>query len=169
MIEKYQKMDKLVSGGAMPGSMGDIVQLKHEGVKLIVSLEEMPESREMDAKNSGIKVVRIPLDDAAAPTKQEVHKFLRTVNANTRKGNKVYVHCQHGIGRAREMLAFYLISKGFRPLQAHGMVGGVQTQRQKKFLLEYGEKIYEKGQKLRERVKALKQKPLTRRPKRRRK
>lgn len=141
MLERFQSVDRFVSGAAMPESAEHIEWLRKQGFKAIVSLEAMPFKAEQAAKKAGITVLHLPLDDAMPPTKREVHSFLRFVNARVKQKKKVFVHCTHGVGRTREMLAFYLVGKGVSPLQAHSIVGSVETQYQKEFLLKYGERL----------------------------
>jgi len=141
MLSKFQSVDRFVSGASMPKSAEDIAWLKKQGIKSIVSLDEMPKKAAEAAKQAGMKVLHLPLDDTMPPSKREVHSFLKFVNSNVRQRKKVFIHCYRGVGRTREMLAFYLIGKGMQPLWAHSVVGTVETPEQKRFLLEYGEKL----------------------------
>ncbi len=156
MLNKFQKVDSLVSGASMPETPADIAALHKEGIRAIVSLESMPYDVLQAAKKEGIKVMELPLDEYMPPSKKEVHKFLRFVNANVSRKRKVFVHCFHGVGRTREMLAFYLVGKGISPLQAHSMVGGVETLFQKEFLLKYGERLQAAIKRAKARKKAVK-------------
>jgi len=53
----------------------------------------------------------LPVTDKTAPTMNQLVSGVSLINQMTKRGKKVYVHCQYGHGRSPTMVAAYLISQ----------------------------------------------------------
>ncbi len=54
----------------------------------------------------------VPVVDGCAPTIEQLHKGATFIHQAITKGEKIYIHCHGGIGRAPTMAAAYFVSQG---------------------------------------------------------
>ena len=106
-----------VEGGRLAGRCGpqkamwDLDALKQAGFTAIVSLEcDDPNLGTVAA--SGLRHVRICVEDFAAPTLDQIRAFNDLVGRELAAGGKVLAHCYAGRGRTGTMIASRLILKG---------------------------------------------------------
>jgi protein-tyrosine phosphatase len=60
----------------------------------------------------------LPVADKTAPTLEQFVAGVIVMEEMSKRGKKVYVHCQYGHGRSPTMVAAYLISQGKTVLEA---------------------------------------------------
>jgi protein-tyrosine phosphatase len=60
----------------------------------------------------GVRTVRRPIRDFAAPQREELIETLDLLQAELDRGNVVYLHCLGGIGRTGTVLGCYLVRNG---------------------------------------------------------
>ena len=60
----------------------------------------------------------LPTDDGLAPTLLQLKTGATFIHQMVTAGNKVYIHCRSGIGRAPTIAAAYFISQGYTLLEA---------------------------------------------------
>ena len=90
----------------------------------------------------------LPVPDKDAPTMDEFAAGVSLMDEMSKRGKKVYVHCQYGHGRSPTLVAAYLISQGKTVTEA---VDTIKVARQEihledvqlKALEKYYEKIHE--------------------------
>jgi atypical dual specificity phosphatase len=105
-----------------------------KGVGLVVSLTgAVPEAGAMAA--AGIDSLHIPVEDFAAPTGDDIEKFLQSARFYRHEGKAIVVHCGAGIGRTGTMIACYLVDQGMAPGEAVELVrrkrpGSIETEDQ---------------------------------------
>ncbi|MBN2517829.1 MAG: dual specificity protein phosphatase family protein [Candidatus Altiarchaeota archaeon] len=139
MVNEFRPVDENVFRSGIPDSFKDLEFLKGKGISAIVSLEPMEESMQKKAREMGIRVANIHIDEEVPPTDKEVLRALGFINHNIKKGGKVLIHCEHGKQRSGTLSALYLASRGVEPLRAYWEHGTHMTQRHKNFLLDRGE------------------------------
>lgn len=66
----------------------------------------------------GIELLHLPTLDRCAVSLPMLHDGVAWVNAQLSAGHKVYVHCEHGIGRSALLACCVLVSRGLPPLDA---------------------------------------------------
>lgn len=68
----------------------------------------------------------LPTIDDDAPTQDHLHRGVHFISQRIEAGDKVYIHCAGGIGRAPTMAAAYLISTGATVVQALDLIQKVR-------------------------------------------
>lgn len=95
--------------GAQP-STSALPLLRSAGIKTIINLRNEPILVAQEAgaaKRAGLNYINIPMAVFETPTRQQLQKFLSTVD----KDGPVFVHCQKGEDRTGTMVAVYRIGR----------------------------------------------------------
>ncbi len=69
-------------------------------------------------RTHGIRLLHLPTEDTCAIAQERIRHGVEFVNEGLDRGEKVLVHCQHGIGRSALLAVCVLISRGDPPLVA---------------------------------------------------
>lgn len=93
-------------------------QLKKEGITADISLEE----DRLDAPFGVDFYVWIPVKNHTPPSPDQLEFGVSTLEKLVGMGNKIYVHCKNGHGRAPTLVAAYLIRKGKTPEAAEAFI-----------------------------------------------
>lgn len=98
--------------------------LQAAGVTVVVNLRE-----EFDDLSLGIDIptyCHLPTTDWQPPTIDDLRKGVRVISEAVARGEKVYVHCMVGMGRAPTMAAAYLVTTGMTPDAAMARIRAVR-------------------------------------------
>jgi protein-tyrosine phosphatase len=146
-VKPYQaQVSKQMRRGSRP-SVSDVIELKNQGYKSIISLtaEKLPRERET-AMSLGMNHVYIPIIDNTTPTLPQMKQFLDLV---TKPQNQpVYVHCEAGKGRTGMAVAVTRMAVDRWPLgkaMAEAQSYGLKLRSQKSFIRQFA-KALEAGQ-----------------------
>jgi len=116
--------------GPYPHSDDRIARLRNLGVTLFLDLTEAGEygSLSYDALlGGGIRAVRKPLRDFAAPRPDEMREVLDVIDSELDAGGVVYLHCYVGIGRTGTVVGCYLVRHGTPPDEAIEAIGRLRV------------------------------------------
>ncbi|KAJ3053942.1 hypothetical protein HK097_003015 [Rhizophlyctis rosea] len=128
--------DGMMAGMSAPTEPHHYRALADAGVGLIVNLTEAPICPPSPSENSiicnscdfiqephptslfdellptdSLHVLHLPIHDGTTPTPSQIHIFLKHARDYIRRGKKVAVHCQAGVGRTGLFLALYILTK----------------------------------------------------------
>ncbi|WP_010477527.1 protein-tyrosine phosphatase family protein [Thermococcus zilligii] len=135
-------VDESVAFSRMPaeGELDEVAK-NFDAVVVLVEEGELPYSLEEWGKR-GVEVLHSPIPDFTAPNLEQLLEILRWVDAKTREGKRVLIHCMGGLGRSGTVATAWLMySKGLPLREALRRVrsvrhGAVETPEQFEVLKE---------------------------------
>lgn len=119
-IIKYSEVTPQVFVGAQFRKSGKR-KLERLGITNCVNLRI-----EFDDASHGLDLAgycHLPTIDDDAPSIEHLEKGIRFIDDVVSRGEKVYIHCAGGVGRAPTMAAAYFISKGKSLDEAFAIIG----------------------------------------------
>ena len=108
-IFKYSKITDNIYLGARLSKFG-VYLLKFRGISSVLNLQN--ERSNVNYAHKIHNYAYIPIIEFDAPTMLNFKNGIQFINHEVDKGNKIYVHCAEGIGRAPTMVSAYFISQG---------------------------------------------------------
>gem|GEM_PF-976352 len=120
----YTVVEEKLVAGAYPSSKieserDSILQtLINKGIDVVINLMESEETDhqgdlffdyQASFESRGIDVYHFSIEDLSVPSKDLMIEILNTIDYLISRGNKVYVHCWGGIGRAGTVIGCYLL------------------------------------------------------------
>ncbi|MFL6721353.1 MAG: dual specificity protein phosphatase family protein [Sphingomonas sp.] len=105
---------------AVGGALGaDAVEtLGAHGISAVVDLRAEDCDDEETLRAAGIALLHLPTPDLEPATHQHLESGVTFVRERLARGEKVLIHCQHGIGRSALLALCVLVDLGFEPLDA---------------------------------------------------
>jgi protein-tyrosine phosphatase len=109
--------DQLAVGGCFP--MRQAAQLaKAHAIRAIVDLRSEDCDDEAVLRSAGIEFLHLPTPDLQPASTEMLDRGVGFVRAHLERGDKVLIHCQHGIGRSALLALCVLVDQDWEPLQA---------------------------------------------------
>jgi hypothetical protein len=135
--------DQLAVGGAYRGSQ--IPRLKAMGVDAVIDCREEARDDVKGLKRYGIDYLRLPTVDATALSQRSLDEGVAWARERIARGDRIFVHCHHGVGRAPLMGGCILVDRGANPVDAMELIKAHRWQaspneEQLNALLEYAER-----------------------------
>jgi protein-tyrosine phosphatase len=117
----------LALGGHYPTSAAE--QLARElGVRYVVDLRVEACDDEGVLHRHGIELLYLPTEDGCAVSPAMLDEGVAWVADKLARRQRVYVHCQHGIGRSALLVLCVLVAEGEDPLVALQLAKGARRQ-----------------------------------------
>jgi protein-tyrosine phosphatase len=69
-------------------------------------------------RTHGIRLLHLPTEDTCAIVQERIRHGVDFVSEGLDRGEKVLVHCQHGVGRSALLAVCVLVARGEAPLAA---------------------------------------------------
>lgn len=88
------------------------------GIRRVVDVRLEACDDEAVLRRHGIELLHLPTADHHAVDLQKLQDGIRWVNAALDDGQRVYVHCEHGVGRSALVALCVMVSRGHAPLEA---------------------------------------------------
>lgn len=129
-------VDQQLAGSARPDSAEHIAWAAEAGVRAIVSATRMGRLAEQKARELGIDLLHLPIEDFDIPTDEQAAAFIAFTEARLANGQPVLVHCMAGVGRTGTLCSLWLVHKGMRAEEALTKVG-VETAPQRALLTRW--------------------------------
>jgi len=108
---------RLAIGGRFP--VGRIAYLAEElRVRAVVDLRVEDCDDERELTRHGVTFLHLPTEDHCAVSQPMLAQGVAFANRHLDAGQRVLVHCEHGIGRSATLALCVLVSRGLSPLVA---------------------------------------------------
>jgi hypothetical protein len=108
---------ELVVGGRFP--MEAAAQLSQRlGIRYVVDVRVECCDDERVLREHGITLLHLPTEDLRAISQAMIRDGVAWVRERLERGAKVFIHCEHGIGRSALLALCVLVSRGLSPLEA---------------------------------------------------
>lgn len=109
--------DNIAVGGCFPADCAGELSSEHQ-IGAVVDLREEDCDDERALRDHGVRFLYLPTPDLEPPNVQTLDEGVRFVRDRLRDGDKVLIHCHHGIGRSALLALCVLVDQGWSPLHA---------------------------------------------------
>jgi protein-tyrosine phosphatase len=107
----------LAVGGCFPVEHAADLARRH-GIGAVVDLREEDRDDEEHLRQAGLAFLHLPAPDMEALGVDGLDRGVAFVRDRLGRGDKVLIHCQHGIGRSPLLALCVLVEAGWAPLDA---------------------------------------------------
>jgi atypical dual specificity phosphatase len=126
---------------ARPQALEELEWLRSQGIQILLSLTEEPPRRDW-INQAGLMGYHVPIFDMEAPTPEQLHSCMSTIERANASNMGLAVHCTAGLGRTGTILAAYFVLKGATAEDAIARVrqlrpGSVETEAQSEAVVEF--------------------------------
>lgn len=104
-------------GGCFPMDRAEDLAREHQ-IRAVVDLRAEDRDDESALHAAGIELLHLPTPDLEPAKHEHLETGVAFVRGHVERGNKVLVHCQHGIGRSALLALCVLVDLGREPLEA---------------------------------------------------
>jgi protein-tyrosine phosphatase len=109
--------DDVAVGGCFPMEQAAELAAAH-GIAAVVDLRAEDCDDEAALREAGIELLHLPTPDLEPARHEHLEAGVTFVREHVRRGDKVLIHCQHGIGRSALLALCVLVDRGWAPLEA---------------------------------------------------
>ena len=109
--------DELAVGGCFPAASGRLLADDHR-IGAVVDLRAEHCDDEAALRAAGIDFLHLPTPDLEPATYEHLERGVAFVREHFEAGDRVLIHCQHGIGRSALLALCVLVDQGWPPLDA---------------------------------------------------
>jgi protein-tyrosine phosphatase len=109
--------DHIAVGGCFPIERTAELATRHR-VSAVVDLREEACDDEEVLGRAGVSFLHLPTPDMHPAPVPMLEEGVRFVAEHVRRGEKVLIHCQHGIGRSALLALCVMVDQGLEPLAA---------------------------------------------------
>lgn len=104
-------------GGCFPMERATDLARDHD-IRAVVDLRAEDRDDETALRAAGIELLHLPTPDLEPARHEHLESGVAFVRDHVERGNKVLIHCQHGIGRSALLALCVLVDQGREPLDA---------------------------------------------------
>jgi predicted protein tyrosine phosphatase len=109
--------EHLAVGGCFPMERAAELASAH-GISAVVDLRSEGRDDPEQLRAAGIDFLHLPTPDMEPAAHEDLERGVAFVREHIRRGGKVLIHCQHGIGRSALLALCVLVDQGLAPLDA---------------------------------------------------
>ena len=110
---------QLAVGGRFPAERAALLA-SHHGIDAVVDLRVEDRDDEQLLRSHGITLLHLPTEDMGGVDPAQLEQGVRFVCDRLDRGQRVLIHCEHGIGRSATLALCVLVTRGTAPLDALG-------------------------------------------------
>lgn len=107
----------LAVGGRFPIQAAEHLS-QRLGIRYIVDLRVEDRDDEHLLREHGITLLHLPTLDMRAVSPRMLDEGVAWVTKHLECGHKVYIHCEHGVGRSATLALAVMVAQGHPPLEA---------------------------------------------------
>ena len=108
---------QLAVGGSFPSERAEELARAH-GVAAVVDLRAEACDDEAVLRRCGLTLLHLPTEDMCGVDAVQLERGVLFANASLDRGERLLIHCEHGIGRSATLALCVLVSRGMQPLAA---------------------------------------------------
>ena len=110
---------QLAVGGRFPAERAALLA-SHHGIDAVVDLRGEDHDDEQLLRSHGITLLHLPTEDMCGVDAALLERGVEFVCDRLDRGQRVLIHCEHGIGRSATLALCVLVTRGTAPLDALG-------------------------------------------------
>jgi hypothetical protein len=107
---------QLAVGGKF--EMDEAERLRSHGIARVVDVRSECCDDEQVLRTHGVTLLKLPTEDRCAVSQEMLDDGVRWVREQLARGHRIYIHCEHGIGRSILLCLCVLVTLGFEPVEA---------------------------------------------------
>ncbi len=111
--------DMAVGGRIRPT---DIPLLARAGITRVVDVRSEHQDDVAALRRGGIELLYLPTPDTYPLSLEDLARGAEWINAQRAAGQKVLIHCEHGVGRSVLLTAAALVKEGLSPYAAFSLI-----------------------------------------------
>ena len=108
---------QLAVGGSFPSECAQELASSH-GIRAVVDLREEARDDEALLQRHGITLLHLPTEDMCGVDAAQLDHGVAFADAALERGERVLIHCEHGIGRSATLALCVMVWRGEAPLDA---------------------------------------------------
>jgi len=108
---------QLAVGGSFPSERAPELARWH-GIRAVIDLREEARDDEAVLRQHGITLLHLPTEDMCGVDAGKLDEGVAFADAALDRGERVLIHCEHGIGRSATLALCVMVWRGDPPLQA---------------------------------------------------
>ena len=109
--------DHLAVGGSFPARQTERLIREH-GIRAVVDLRNEDVDDERLLRSHGLTLLHLPTQDMCGVDRAHLDLGVAFASRHLERGERVLVHCEHGIGRSAVLALCILVDRGLAPLAA---------------------------------------------------
>jgi predicted protein tyrosine phosphatase len=109
--------DTLAVGGSFPSERAEGLAREH-GIQAVIDLRGETQPDDVVLRRHGIALLHLPTEDMCGVAMPDLDRGIRFANRFLDAGQRVLIHCEHGIGRSATLALCVLVQRGHAPLDA---------------------------------------------------
>lgn len=107
----------LAVGGSFPIEAAEHLA-QQLGIRYVVDLRVEERDDEHLLREHGITLLHLPTEDMRSISRHMLDEGVAWAVKHLERGHKVYIHCQHGVGRSATLALAVMVALGQPPLEA---------------------------------------------------
>jgi len=110
-------LPSLAVGGRFPTEAAEHLA-QRLGIRYVVDVRVEERDDEHLLREHGITLLHLPTQDTRAIRRDMIEDGVAWVTEHLSRGQKVYIHCEHGVGRSALLALCCMVALGHPPLEA---------------------------------------------------